>query len=272
MRARKPRNLDKQLEELKEAIVDNPADYQGRWLKQFLPSGTCVHLDLGCGKGAFLIESARKHPDILFVGIDHSDTCIARSAKKALEANLPNIKLVIGDADDIASFFAAGEIERIYLNFNSPFPPKKHAWKRLTYLDRLMTYRDLVGEQGWIDMRTDNQPYWLFSLTQFELAGYSIVRQTEDLHNAPDFDDLIRTEYDEKTVAQGAVVYALHAQPGPKPQHCEQTAELGLASYLPDDLESIERIPYGMEDTVANMRNRRRNAKNRQKWLAHKEG
>lgn len=268
-RARKPTNLDKTLERFSAAIVANPQEYRGRWAESFAPEAREVRLDLGCGKGSFIEAAALAEPDVLFVGLDVSETCIARSAEKAVVNAIPNIVLITADASDILQFFAPGELARIYLNFNSPFPKKKHAAKRLTFIEHLMAYRTLVGEEGIVDMRTDNLPYWLFSLGQLEIAGYRILWQTEDLHaeaknnqsRIPNTAALIlESEYDLRTVSKGATVYSLQAQPGPQPASWEQTKPLGLVEYLPSDLDSIERIPYGMEDTIFNMRNRAANA------------
>lgn len=272
-RARKPTNLHKTLERFSAAIVSNPEQHRGRWAETFMPEAREARLDLGCGKGSFIVAAALAEPDVLFVGLDVSDTCIARSAEKTVVGNIPNIVLITADATEIPEFFAAGELSRIYLNFNSPFPKKKHAEKRLTFASHLMTYRTLVGETGIVDMRTDNLPYWLFSLGQFEVAGYNVLWQTEDLHAvaATEQDQrpgggalILDSEYDLRTVSKGATVYSLIAQPGPAPKSWEQTKPLGLVEYLPTDLNDLERLPYGMEDTIFNMRNRAANAAARQ--------
>lgn len=303
MRARKPTNLDKTLERFAAPIVHDPAVHQGRWAELFCctqpgnvavaqledasgpapsaaaqpedasgpaPSAAAqppreIRLDLGCGKGEFLTAAALAEPDVLFIGLDNNETCIARSAQKTVEGGIPNIRLICADAFDIPQFFSPGELARIYLNFNSPFPKKKYARLRLAHAEHLLAYRPLVGEDGMVDFRTDNLCYWRWSLTQFELAGYTIDRQTDDLY--AEARTIIASEYDKRTTARGATVFALQAHPGPAPDPlpdtANQTASMSLVDYLPDDLEELEHIPYGMEDTITNMRGRKANAEAR---------
>ncbi|MDO4502460.1 MAG: methyltransferase domain-containing protein [Coriobacteriia bacterium] len=259
-RQRKPTNLHLTLERFAAPIVNDPQAHRGTWRQDFMPQAREVRLDLGCGKGSFLEESAQREPDVLFVGIDYSDTCIARCAEKAVTCDLPNVRLVIADADQVAEFFAPLELDRVYLNFNSPFPKKKQAHLRLSHVERLMGYRDLVGQNGLVELRTDNILYWRWSLEQLRIAGYQVLRQTEDLAAEPDWDTdlppVLTSEYFNRTTERGAHVYALLSHPGPAPATWEQTAPLGLCEYLPEDLDDLDHIPYGMESTVENMRNR----------------
>lgn len=266
-RPRKPHNLHLTLQRFAAPIVSNPEDHRGTWRQDFMPHAREVRLDLGCGKGSFLQESALREPDVLFIGIDYSDTCIARCAEKAVTNNLPNVRLVIADAGQVGAFFAPQELDRIYLNFNSPFPKKKQAGLRLSHVERLMGYRPLVGEEGLVELRTDNVLYWLFSLEQLRIAGYRILRQTNNLAGETDWHlggpAVLTSEYFCRTTERGATAYALLANPAAAPEHWEQTAPLGLVEYLPEDLDSLEHVPYGMEDTVLNMRNRAARAQRR---------
>ena len=264
MRQRKPTNLHLTLERYHAPIVDEPAAYQGEWVSAFMPDARALYLDLGCGKGTFLAEAAAKHPDVLFVGIDNNEVCVAHAAQKAVEQGLENVRVVIADAARLEEFFAPGELDLIYLNFNSPFPKKKYAEKRLTHLNHLLRYRRLLAPEGHIDLRTDNLPYWNFTLGQLDIAGYEIVAQSDDLHrDAAAFDAVLNSEYDARTTARGARVRYLQALPGPERESYQQTDKLGLSEYLPEDIENFDEIPYGMEDTITNMRNRRANARAR---------
>lgn len=281
-RARKPANLDQQLERWSKAIIDDPASLKGRWKQTLFPEAREVRLDLGCGKGAFLARSAQANPDVLYIGIDISSMCIARCAEKAITDGLDNLFVTRADAADLLSLFEPGELALIHLNFNAPYPPKKMAARRLTHIEHLVRYRTLLGDDGIVELRTDNMPYWKWTLVELEIAGYHIDWQTEDLHSTGQSelsglsgDPFVRSEYDEKLVAKGAVVYALRAHPGPAPESMTQTTKLGLVDYLPEDLDTLDRIPYGMEDTVFNMRNRKKNAANaqvRRDWWARNYG
>lgn len=265
-RQRKPTNLHLTLQRFAAPIVEDPQQHRGSW-RALMPQAREIRLDLGCGKGSFLQESALREPDVLFVGVDYSSTCIARCAEKVVTAALPNVRLIIADADQVTDLFAPGELDRIYLNFNAPFPKKKHARLRLSHVERLMGYRTLLRSTGLLELRTDNILYWRFSLEQLSIAGYRVLRQTQDLAAEPTWDDdqtpVLTSEYFDRTTQRGAHVYALLAQPGPAPDHWEQTAPLGLCEYLPDNLDELDHIPYGMESTVENIRNRQANQQRR---------
>ena len=118
MRQRKPTNLHVTLERYHEPIVDSPATVKGSWMRTLMPDARGLYLDLGCGKGIFLAEIAQKHPNVLFVGIDHSDVCVARTAQKVVEQELRNVRLICADAADLENIFGEGELDLIYLNFN----------------------------------------------------------------------------------------------------------------------------------------------------------
>ncbi len=270
--ARVPKNfvLEERLERYADVIELEPRSWAGHWAEGCWllggeePTGTAttqagrfreVRLDLGCGKGAFLVESARREPDVLFMGIDAEPLCIAYAAQHVFEAGLANAVLVPGVGKDVREFFCAGELAAVYLNFPTPFPRKKEARKRLVDVERLMDYREVLAPDGFVRLRTDSQPLRDFSLTQFELAGYELAWSSDDAR--ADYPDEPSSEYEERLSAQGAKVLALQAVPAwPAPEHVEQTAELSLATYLPQDLQSLEYVPHGMQGTVTNLRNR----------------
>lgn len=270
MRSRKLKMVAKHIDEYAAAIEHEPAACAGAWAARHLPGAREVRLDLGCGKGSFTLRSAAAEPDVLFVGMDCEEGCIAMAAKRALAENLPNAVFAIGDADDLATYFAPGELGLIYLNFSTPFTPAKQAKKRLTYAGRLMAYRDLLAPGGAVRFKTDSQPLFDFSRTQFELAGYATQWETRDLHAFNPNE--VQSDYEELLTAKGASIHALLAVPGPRPASLEQTAPLGLASYLPEDLDSLTYVPYGMESTVENLKNRRAKRLARERRGAKKAG
>ena len=262
-RARRPHNLEAKLEANSAAIIAEPQRLRGNW-RSLMPHAREIRLDLGCGKGSFLAEAAQKEPDVLFVGIDISPICVANAALALVSKNITNAFVCEADAHKLREFFAIKELQYVYLNFSAPFPKAKNAKKRLTHLDFLMTYRQLVGETGTVEMRTDNVLFWEFSLRQFEIAGYSILQQTSNLHrDAACFDTVLTSEYNTRATRDGVPVYALRAQPGPEPEHVEQCAPLGLLAYLPEDVEHFDQIPYGMEDAIANIVHQRANTARR---------
>lgn len=155
---------------------------------------------------------------------------------------------------DLSTVFAVGELSALLMNFPTPFPKKKKAHLRLTYLDRLMGYRPLLGRGAGIRLRTDSQPLRDFSLTQLELAGYEITWRSDDVR--AELPDEPWSAYERKLTEQGACAFGIAACPGPAPEHVEQTAPLSLVSYLPVNLEQLDYIPHGMQGCVENLRNR----------------
>lgn len=209
-----------------------------------------VVLDLGCGKGEYTVACARLRPDTLFIGLDVEGVCVMRGAELALAEGVPNAVFVWADDPDLATIFAPGELDGILMNFPTPYHKKKKAHLRLTYLDRLMSYRTILAPGATVRLRTDSLPFRDFSLTQLELAGYRLLWSTDDVRAL--FPDEPTSAYEAKLTAQGAVVCGFEAVPGPAPEHVEQTALLSLVSYLPEDIENLTYVPYGMQGYVAN--------------------
>lgn len=253
--ARPLKHLDERFEWYADAIEMEPADCKGRWAQAHLPGATQVRLDLGCGKGSFTVEEARANPDVLFVGLDYERACVALAAQLALEEGVRNVVFTLADAEDIRDLFGAGELSCIYLNFSTPHPRKKHARERLTYVDELVKYRDVLADDGIVSFKTDSPMFFEFSLVQFDLAAYDIIWQTRDLQ--ADCPGLPKSEYEEKLTAKGAKIHACTAVKAARPISTEQTAPLSLFDYLPDDLDSLDYVPYGMERGVTNFRNYR---------------
>ena len=268
LHARLPKNfvLEERLERYADSIEASPERWAGQWAEACHPldadrdrtSFDEVRLDMGCGKGAFTVEAAAAEKSVLFVGIDFEPICIAYAAQKAEESGLDNVIFSPGVADKVTTYFAEGELSRIYLNFPTPFPRKKEAAQRLTHLDNLLRYRKILAPGATVLLKTDSYPLWGFSRTQFELAGYNIVWESDDAR-AERPDDPV-SWYEERLSAQGATVYAIEATPAREPKRAadgtvEQTASLSLIDYLPEDLSTMTYVPHGMQGTVTNLRN-----------------
>ena len=267
MHARPPKHLEERFDWYAEAIAADPAALKGRWREQRMPGATALHLDLGCGKGEWTCACAKRHPGELWVGFDNERVCIAMSAKKAVvEDSIPNVVFALSDGNALDETIGDGEVDVLHLNFSTPCPRAKYAPLRLTHAQRLMGYRRILAPGGRIELKTDSQPFFDWSLHQFEYAGYQLLWSTRDLHalaasgEETPVDPSVVSGYEERLVAKGAKVHALVAVPGPAPaQLSAQDCPAGLAAYLPQDLENLAYIPYGMEEYVENVVNRRRN-------------
>ena len=263
LHARLPKNfvLEERLERYGSVIELRPESWRGRWALGCAPLGAApfreVRLDLGCGKGGFVVEAARREGDVLFVAMDSEPICVAYAAQRVFESGLPNVVVVPGTGMRLREFFSPGELSVIHLNFPTPFPRKRDAGKRMACMERLMDFREVLAAHGEVRMRTDSQPLFDFMLTQVPLAGYELLWESRDARSERPDDPA--SEYELRLGAQGARVLALTATPGPAPERVEQTAELSLAAYLPHDLDELEGLayaPHGMEATVVNLRNR----------------
>lgn len=265
MHARLPKNfvLEERLERYADKIELEPTHLAGHWAQACAPLTATgmsafkeVRLDLGCGKGAFIVEAARREPDVLFVGMDLEPLCIAYAAQHVTEAGLSNVVIVPGKGSLVVQAFGPAELSCMYVNFPTPFPRKREASKRLVILERLMEYRRVLRSGAMLRLRTDSLPFRDFALTQFALAGYDVVWSSDDERaerpNEP------TSEYEDRLTDKGAKVLSLWATPGPVPKNPVQTAPLSLVDYLPYGLFADGYVPHGMERTVENLRNRKR--------------
>lgn len=270
MHARLPKNfvLEERLERYASLIELEPARLAGCWAEACHPIEPLgcsryahVRVDLGCGKGAYVVKEAAAHPDTLYVAIDGEPVCIAYTAQHVTEAGLRNVVVVPALGSALPHIFAPGEVSAITLNFPTPFPRKKEADKRLTIVERLLDYRQVLVSGGTVTLKTDSYPLWRFSQTQFALAGYQMSWVSADARADRPHDT--KTEYEQRLTAQGANVYALEGTPGPLVDTPVQNASLSLVDYLPDDLEGLAYVPHGMQGSVTNLRNRARHQRAR---------
>ena len=166
-----------------------------------------IHLEVGTGKGDFIINMALKYPNINFVGIEKYPSIILRALKK-LDNYPDNLKLICNNADNINDFIKV-KIDALYLNFSDPWPKKRHIKRRLTnkiYLDK---YEKLFNQEINIYLKTDNKDFFTYSIVTLSNNGYIFKEVSLDLHklNTPN----IETEYEEKFSSQGVLINYFHA-------------------------------------------------------------
>lgn len=269
---RTPRNfvLEERIERYAAAIEEHPEAFAGRWAEACFPSmGSStptlsryarVHLDLGCGKGSYLVEAARRNPGELFIGMDIEPICIVYAAQRIVEEAAPNALVIPLGAGALERVFAPGELASIALNFPTPYPKRHFAQRRTVTVDHLLVYRRLLSQDGTVTLRTDSQPLRDYALTQLDAAGYHTLWVSNDVR--AEHPGIPQTEYEGRLAAQGARVYGICAAAGPEPTPEQidrgHDAEQSLVAYLPEDLESLTYVPLGMEAAVTNLINRRR--------------
>ncbi len=202
---KKPHTLEK-LENFSEFITTEKIDSSraGNWRKLF-GNENPLHVELGTGKGDFITQMAEQNPQINFVGLEMEAEVVLKAARKIDEKNLSNVKIIVFNVNNIEEIFAENEIDRLYINFCDPWPKKKHAKRRLTYITFLQKYKKILKPSGEIHFKTDNRALFDFSLEQFALANLTVRDITYDLHaNEPP--ENVRTEYENRFSAAGVPI------------------------------------------------------------------
>ena len=183
-------------------VIQEPEQHRGTWNQVFGGSHP-LEIEVGMGKGRFIMEKASANPDINYIGIERYSSVLLRGLQKRSEMDLENIYFMCIDAKDMAEIFAPGEVDRIYLNFSDPWPKDRHAKRRLTSRQFLERYHNILKEEGRVIFKTDNRPLFDFSLEEVEEAGWTLEKCTFDLHHSEYLEGNIMTEYEEKFVAKG---------------------------------------------------------------------
>jgi len=171
-----------------------------------------IHLEIGCGKGQFAEEIARRNPDINFVAIEQNVNVLVTAMERTCAGGLKNLKYIMGMAEYLEKVFEPQSVERIYLNFSCPFPKNTYAKHRLTHERFLSIYRSILAPDGYIIQKTDNAPFFEFSLNSYSDNGFRLHNITFDLHNSKIEGNII-TEYEEKFSSQGFPIFYTEAIP-----------------------------------------------------------
>ncbi len=175
----------------------------GKW-KEIFGNDSPVYIEIGMGKGKFIHTMAKEHPDINYVGIEKYSSVLLRAVQKMSQEELPNLKFLRMDAENITGVFGAGEVDRIYLNFSDPWPKDRHAKRRLPSREFLARYDTILKKGGRLEFKTDNRALFDFALEELEPAGWKAEVVTYDLHsNEKLIQGNVMTEYEERFSAQG---------------------------------------------------------------------
>ena len=193
-------------------IVQEPERLRGTWKSEF-GNDNPVRVEIGMGKGQFLLTLAQLNPEVNFIGIEKYSSVLIRALARQEELQLPNLRLIRFDAENLETIFAEGEVDRIYLNFSDPWPKDRHAGRRLTSGRFLARYKKILAKGGHVEFKTDNAGLFDFSLAEAEARGWALTHVTRDLHNSEDAAGNVTTEYEDRFSAVGNPICRMVATP-----------------------------------------------------------
>jgi len=187
-------------------VVQDAERYRGAW-RELFGNDRPIYIEVGMGKGRFLREQARMHPDINYVGIERYTSALVRALGKVEENPPANLLFLRMDAVDLEKVFGEGEVSGIYLNFSDPWPKKRHAGRRLPSRGFLARYDRILKRDGRLEFKTDNRELFEFALGELPAAGWKVEQMTYDLHRDAEMRrDNVMTEYEEKFTMAGVPI------------------------------------------------------------------
>lgn len=210
MRRRNVKNAHERLVSDSLFVLDYES-HRGKWNELF-SNNNPIYLEIGMGKGKFIIEHARRNPNINFIGFEKYESVIIQAPTKLREQNLelPNLRFVCADAENLEKIFDENEISKIYLNFSDPWPKKKHAKRRLTSEVFLKKYEHVLNKEGTIEFKTDNMELFTYSLITINNQKWTYLDLSLNLHSREE--DIITTEYEDRFSAKGNPIYYLEVK------------------------------------------------------------
>ncbi len=195
-------------------VVKDFRDLKGKWAGQF-NNNNPIHIEIGCGKGSFISNSANQNPDINFIAIEMQTTCIAQATRRVRENFKPlnNLFFIHTNGDQLDEIFGEGEISRIYINFCDPWHKTRQSKRRLTHKNFLEKYKKVFGKNGELFFKTDNEPLFEFSLESFKENGWILKNVTRDLHKDQEYmkTEPLMTEYEQRFYESLVPIFRLEA-------------------------------------------------------------
>lgn len=190
-----------------EYVVQDEKSKKGCWSEVFGRKAP-LHIEVGMGKGQFMMELALRNPDINYVGIEMYSSVLLRAVQKMEEKPMDNLRFIRMDAREIEEVFGKGEVDKIYLNFSDPWPKDRHAKRRLPSRQFLARFDQILKKDGNLEFKTDNKDLFDFAVEEVEPAGWKIDAITYDLHHDEVMNEgNILTEYEEKFSSKGNPIY-----------------------------------------------------------------
>lgn len=220
MRMRKKKNLEPRLAAVSDYLLDATSDDPNAKTavlekayydyEAIFGNDRPVWLEIGCGKGQFIAELAKRHPENNYIAVEKVSNVIVMAAERAKENGLPNVKFAMCGAEYLPKFLPDRSIAGIYLNFSCPYPKNTYANRRLTNARFLAIYKDLLAPGAKIFQKTDNMHFFEYSIEEFSKAGFRLENISLDLHHSG-IEDNIVTEYEHRFASQGSPIYRLEA-------------------------------------------------------------
>ena len=202
MRRRNVHNAHERLLNAAPLVVLEPTNYKGKWQSLF-GNDNEIHLEIGMGKGKFIIELARRNPNINYLGLEKYESVLIQACDK-LKDNYPsNLHFICFDANNLNELFKEKEIKKLYLNFSDPWPKSRHAKRRLTSSIFLNQYKTIID--GEIEFKTDNRPLFEYSIISLNDFHATFLDLSLDLHSREE--DIITTEYEDKFSQKGVIYF-----------------------------------------------------------------
>ena len=196
-------------------VIQKPEEMKGGW-GQLFGNDHPIHIEIGMGKGKFITTLAKQNPEINYVGIERYSSVLLRAveALQRQEERVGNLYFMCIDAADIADYFAADEVDKIYLNFSDPWPKARHAKRRLTSREFFERYTHVLKMGELVEFKTDNRDLFDFSLEELaEITDWELLNHTYDLHHEPEMNEgNVMTEYEEKFSDRGNPIHKLIAR------------------------------------------------------------
>ncbi len=191
-------------------VIQNPKEMKGKWDSVF-ENQNPIHIEVGMGKGRFIMELAQRNPHINYIGIERYSTVLLKALQKREQLPVSNICFMCIDARELGEIFEKGEVGKIYLNFSDPWPKDRHAKRRLTSPQFMAVYDQILAAEGDVEFKTDNRGLFDYSLESIPEAGWKVKEHTFDLHHSPMAEGNVMTEYEEKFSSRGQAICKLTA-------------------------------------------------------------
>lgn len=202
MRQRKVKNVEERLADYADYLIKEGNHLKGNWKINF-GNENDIFLELGCGKGQFIVAKAKENTELNFIGAEGQQTIALRALEKASAADLENTRFMTGFINDITDFFGEDELSGVFLNFSDPWPKDRHSKRRLTHNNYLEGFKKVSRPGSTLEFKTDNEGLFEFTLEQMRTMDLEVMELTRDLHNSPFAGKNTTTEYEDKFKAAG---------------------------------------------------------------------